>query len=510
MKKVKLMMLSMLIVAFILGGCGAGSDEKGASGQETEVNTTMENAVNSEASKPDETEAPAVTPEPTEEPKPVFEECKDLKIVSSFIYDKNQYVVVENVGEQAILEFGVAYINFDKNGFPMSSGEYDKGRYESANMMPGDKCIGSWYGAEGLYSEAVVSKVKYADGTEWETELLDVWQENTLKTFSVENCEQRVKELAADAEKAYECETADLSNVSVVHGNRYSTSKDYQFKISNLSAQGILGVQLYVLEYDENGFPVSVSPYDKYCKNGHTTGGTINLAAGSAGSYENDLFIEGETEYTKEIITQIEFQDGSTWVNPYMYEWIIYNHNTYFTETKENAAEANEGNTSATEETPLTEEEEAYQTALKEKELKHYTYAKRLFAQILDYKDAQQQYDEIIAILAPYNGTYKMTAFTDAKYTMEIKDGEGTLKWDLVDSIYALDVFGYDFDGEGEECMVFRAVYTTDGTMSEWEWECDYDDVDMYSLHVDTDNSVMVFAIEGNDYATYNAAGTKK
>ena len=64
----------------------------------------------------------------------------DLKVVASFIYDNETYVVVENVGEQAILNFRVAYINFDNNGFVTTtdSNGYESGKYDTANLMPGE------------------------------------------------------------------------------------------------------------------------------------------------------------------------------------------------------------------------------------------------------------------------------------------------------------------------------------------------------------------------------------
>ena len=84
-----------------------------------------------------------------------------------------------------------------------------------------------------------------------------------------------------------------------------------------------------VLEFDENGFPVSVSPSDIYCKNGHTTGGTVNLAVGETGSYSSSLFAEGSTTQIKTAIKEIEFQDGTKWENPYFYEWLVSNNASF-------------------------------------------------------------------------------------------------------------------------------------------------------------------------------------
>ena len=322
MKKISLMLLTFAM-CFSLTACGSSENAKPSTTDASiaGVGQTVTQAIKTPENK-DKEEASTET----------FELCNDLTVVSSFTYDNDQYVVVENVGDQAILEFSVAYINFDKNGFPMESGDYERGRYESANMMPGDKRIGSWYGSDGAYSEAIVCGVKYQNGTEWELENIDAWQAETLKTFSVAEYKEKITALSENASKAYDIGDVAISNIKIVKDNPYSTSKDYNFSLENKSNQGILSVSIYVLEFDENGFPVSVSPYDKYCKNGHALGGTVNLGAGKKGSFGDDLFISGDTKYTKEIITQIEYQDGTVWENPYMYEWIISNNASYVEE----------------------------------------------------------------------------------------------------------------------------------------------------------------------------------
>ncbi len=63
--------------------------------------------------------------------------------------------------------------------------------------------------------------------------------------------------------------------------------------------------------------------------NGHSTGGTVNLAAGQTNSYSDDLFTSASTTQIKVIVTYLEFQDGTEWYNPYMYEWILTNHSAY-------------------------------------------------------------------------------------------------------------------------------------------------------------------------------------
>jgi len=272
---------------------------------------------------------PELTPEPT--PEPVFEPNADLRIVHAFVFDGDTYLVIENVGDQPVLNFRVAYANFDKNGFlaTTDSAGYKTGKSTSANLMPGEKHIFGWSGAKGDYASAAIISAEYADGSVWETAYIDLWAKTAAAEFSVDAQKAAIEAMKADAALAETNEFAQLSDLSIKHGNSYSAQHDLHFSVENLSAQGIAKLNVFVLEFDENGFPVSVNPYSKYCINGHSTGGTVNLASGESGSYSDDLFLFPETTQIKIVISYIEFQDGSQWENPWLYEWIIANNRTY-------------------------------------------------------------------------------------------------------------------------------------------------------------------------------------
>lgn len=158
------------------------------------------------------------------------------------------------------------------------------------------------------------------------------------------------------------------------------------------------------------------------------------------------------------------------------------------------------------------QKEEKYRLAKEHEEAMHYTYAKILFGELGDYRDAEEHYNNMLEILEPYNGTYNITTFTGVKYKMEIKDGEGTLKLDLVDTIWSIEILGYDFGGTSDNVSI---VFTTNGyaddksTPIERNWYYG-NNMDVYSIHIDAKNKVMIFACEGNMFTTYNGSGTKK
>lgn len=278
-----------------------------------------------------------VTPAPTPTPEPTldvtFEQNENLQVVVAFVYDNDTYVVVENTGEQAVLNYRVAYINFDKNGFVATrdSDGYEAGRASTANIIPGTKDIAGWYGADGTYAVATVIGIDYADGTTWEAtgSQIDSWVKDTSKNFSINDQKTAISELKEIGTLAESNEWATLVDYKIKHGNRFSSDHDFHFTVKNTSEQGITRLNVFVLEFDENGFPVSVSPYDTYCINGHQTGGTVNLAPEESGSYSDSLFISPTTTQIKVVVSFIEFQDGSEWKNPYIYEWIVGNAGSY-------------------------------------------------------------------------------------------------------------------------------------------------------------------------------------
>ena len=327
--KMKRYLTLMLAAALILSLTACN----GSSITEKEDIVTQQVELTNESNNPNTNNTAAPTDTPKQDEIKAFEPNEDLQIITAFVYDKNTHVVVKNVGEQAILNYRIAYINFDKNGFVATrdSDGYKRGRADTVNIMPENKEVTKWYGADGDYAVAAIVGVDYADGTSWEAEnmQIDRWAETASKEFNVDTYKTSLAELKELGVLGETNEYAALTDFNLKHDNRFSDKQDFHFSIENKSEQGILNLHLFVLEFDENGFPVSVSPYDAFCINGRTTSGTINLAAGSSSSYSISLFAQGTTMKVKTIIAYLEFQDGTEWNNPYLYEWIIGNCSAY-------------------------------------------------------------------------------------------------------------------------------------------------------------------------------------
>lgn len=268
----------------------------------------------------------------------VFSVSEDLKVCFAYSYDNSAYIVVENTSDKAILDYKVAYITFDKNGFStVTDRKYETGQVTGANLLPNQKNICSFSDYSGAYPVAVVSNISYQNGEEWTAIGLDDWADSTTSNFTVDSYKQSINSLSEAAKMAENNEHLKIVSSRKFHDNRFSNQDDFSFTLENISNQSIVSAQLKVLEYDDNGFAVTTAPYDKYAKNDKSTGGTINLTVGSRGTFTDNLFFVNTCSKYKCIISSIEFADGTEWTNPYLYEWIIVNCNNYIENNIENS-----------------------------------------------------------------------------------------------------------------------------------------------------------------------------
>lgn len=249
-----------------------------------------------------------------------------LVVVNSFVYDRDVYVIVRNDSDQAILNFDVAYTTFDQNGLPASTkrDQYERGTAKAANVMPGQTAMFSWRCSEGVYPEVTVSSVEYRDGSVWENEQVDEWAADARATFTVADYQAGIESLAENAGLATAEEPVALHDLMLTERNQFSTSKDLDFTIGNYSEFGLTDATIFTLQYDVNGYPVNVSPYDTFSINGRRTGGNLNVGPWSWESFTSTLFAESSTESIIGCVESVTYSDGSTWENPYFYDWLVY------------------------------------------------------------------------------------------------------------------------------------------------------------------------------------------
>lgn len=252
-------------------------------------------------------------------------ENKYLNITATFSYDSYLYIVAENISDKTILDFKIGYLCFDANSLPVDG--YQTGNVSSANLIAGAKESFSFY-ETCAYAKAIVTSITFEGGETWENPDALLWSV-TQNTFSVDGYKAELEAMKATAAQAETTPYIEIVSTLKFNDNPYSTSDDMDFTLKNTGTLTASKVSLFVLQYDENGYAVTVSPYDTYCKNGRSLGGTANITPGSTESFNSSLFFEGSCSQYKCIVSSVTFEDGTEWNNPYLYEWILVNNKTF-------------------------------------------------------------------------------------------------------------------------------------------------------------------------------------
>lgn len=254
-----------------------------------------------------------------------FEGTSDMAVSFAYMNDRYTNIIVENTSDRAILDYKVAYIQFDKNGFLVSDDKYEGGSVTAANLLPGDKKFSPFYGVKGKYVVATVVYIRYQGDEIWEANNIEAWADDTIKNFTIDGYKDSIAPLNDKAALAETNEYIEIVSTEKYHDNQFSNEDDLSFTLKNISSDTIESATLCLLEYDENGLAIPTSPHNTYVKNDHVIGGTINLLSDATNTFVKNLFFEATCEKYKCIIKDIVFSDGTEWTNPYVYEWIFCN-----------------------------------------------------------------------------------------------------------------------------------------------------------------------------------------
>lgn len=339
-KKCKRILAVLMCMAAITTGCGNQTPETNEKSNEetmldfTNITTStawqnsndeITNTIEQNNALYDNAETQASVPES----KQAFEGTSDMAVSFAFINKNYINIVVENTSDKVILDCKVAYIQFDKNGFSVSSKKYEGGSITAANLLPGDKEIASFYGVDGKYVVATIVYIRYQGDEIWEANNIEAWADDTIKNFTVDGYKESINALKDKAVLAETNEYVEIVSTEKYRDNRFSDQDDLTFTLKNISSDSIESVKLHFLEYDKNGLAIPTSPYNTYVKNDYAIGGTVNLLPDGTSSFTKNLFFEPTCENYKCVVKTIVFSDGTEWTNPYIFEWIICNCDQY-------------------------------------------------------------------------------------------------------------------------------------------------------------------------------------
>jgi len=255
-------------------------------------------------------------------------ENQDLKVLLAYTYDSKDYIMVENTSDEIILDYELSYMEFDKNGLKV--GNYETKSVEAANLIPGDIEQGSWLGSNGKYVVVVVNHIVYKDGEEWNAEGIDEYFNSIENTFDVEEYNKYLTNLLKEeGPLAENNEYVKIKEASIKHNNQFSDDHDLYFIVENTSDKAIVYLQVWVVQFDKNGLPVSTSPYDDFSRNSRVAGSAVNIPSGENSDFTSPLFLSAGCDNIKCIVSYLEFKDGEEWTNPYIFKWICLNNGEF-------------------------------------------------------------------------------------------------------------------------------------------------------------------------------------
>lgn len=264
-----------------------------------------------------------------------FKSSEELKVIGAFVNDNYCVVAVENVSEKTVRDYDVAFVGFDAAGNAIKLDNdkwYKTGIVDTANILPGNS-----YGLDSsfscfndavVYVEATVSSITFTDGTTWTADNIESWADDTTSAFSVDDYKAKVENMKAFSMQAETNPYVKIVAADKYDDNQFSSSDDLDITYKNIGTQDIRRIEAIVMEYDENGYAINVSPYSYVTINCRKISfDDANLVAGGSCCGNNTLLFEGNCERFKVLITELEFVDGTKWTNNNAFQWIVYNEN---------------------------------------------------------------------------------------------------------------------------------------------------------------------------------------
>lgn len=246
-------------------------------------------------------------------------ECKSsyvpsdqAKVASSFVVNGDAKFIIDLTDGADVDKVGIACMYFDENGKLLSD-------YEILTCKVENEKRSSWETgapADCLYAVATIAFTTDSQGNKETCVGVDDWAKETEASFSVSA--HKVL-LAAWAQLGATAEINEYVKIeSLVCDN-----DTLEIELTNLKNYDIPKLHVYLLLYDENGYPMDVG--GNSCPNSKLIELT-NLLAEENATYEYN--IPNGTVSVKAVLRMVQTGEEETWNNPYLYEWLYSNYAT--------------------------------------------------------------------------------------------------------------------------------------------------------------------------------------
>lgn len=239
--------------------------------------------------------------------------------------------VIENKGDQAIKNVTIELACFDRNGYWT---EYDSLcdfislDYDTINLLPGEnKILNGSYGLSDnhRYVDGAISYIEYMDGSVWESETIEAWEEKCKGGFDIEKWRANIEGMKELADKAI----SDNKHMSIsIKGSKRDSfvHANLNMNIGNIGSRAITSFTILMLCFDSNGFPVNTG-HGNLASNSCCyiiEGQSAKSNEHGTASFEFYISQDAGIQSLEGIVSEIEFSDGTIWTNPYAPYWELY------------------------------------------------------------------------------------------------------------------------------------------------------------------------------------------
>ena len=256
----------------------------------------------------------------------------DMEVLAISKSSSKMFFLVKNKGQKTVQDFTLSYIGFDASGNNISlgrEGDYDSFTFRTANVIPDGLYGMDTYvriKSDVKYIIAVVSDITYKDGSTWSMGGLDTWAKDEAAKFSVEAQKRYIEGLKDISDEAERNPYLEITASKKYHDNMFSSSDDFAIEIKNIGDKAVRKINLVLMEYDQNGYSVDVSPYESCTINSRQIQiSDANLNFGQSDQWIWNLLFEPSCSNYVVNVSEIEFIDGTTWINEKILHWIVYN-----------------------------------------------------------------------------------------------------------------------------------------------------------------------------------------
>lgn len=247
-----------------------------------------------------------------EEPKVPYVPSDKATVASSYMVNGTAKFIISLSDGADVKDVGVACMYFDENGKLLSE-------YETISCSVSGEKRTSWETsapANCLYVVATVAYTIDSSIQKVECKGLDTWAKETEENFTVAGHKKQMEAWAQEGAKAETCEYVKIDSLTVTDGV-------LEVGLTNLKTQDFPQVHVYLLLYDENGYPIDGG--GKTCPNCKLVN-LPNLRSEETATYT--YTVPAGTVSAKCIISAVKNDEATLWSNEHQFDWLYSNYAT--------------------------------------------------------------------------------------------------------------------------------------------------------------------------------------